>query len=348
MKNKIVLLCGVLCILFLFNGCNNSADSKKSGTVETEKDSYIAHYSTEESECGWTYDEYTRHIEISLYNMPYDQNGILEIPAKINGKPVTHIKDCNYDYTKYKYYVEKLVLPDALTYIGKDAFFELSPLNEVVIPDGLKEVGHGAFSKFHEWYKNLSDEYVIVGDGVLIKYNGEHPDSYTRDDINSEDPENSITIPEGVKYIGGSVFANMYITSVTLPSTLEIIGDSAFYGNFTLKSITIPGNVERISYQAFRECDLNDVVFNEGLKIIEGFAFFDNKLKEVTLPKSLEGCSSGAFTCYIDDPPTITIFGSPAYFDFYGLEDATIRLPEGSKFAEKLEKNGIAYETFKE
>ncbi len=346
MKNKIVLLCSVLCVLFLFSGCNNSADSEKGGAVEAEKDSYIARYTADESESGWEYVEYTSHIEISLNNMPYDQNGVLEIPEKINGKPVTHIK-YNYGTTQGKYYVEKLVLPDALTYIGDDAFYELSPLNEVVIPDGLKEVGSNAFSKFHEWYKNLSDEFVVVGDGVLIKYNGEHPDHYVRDDINSEDPENSITIPEGVKCIGGSVFAGMYITSVTLPSTLEIIGDSAFYGNFTLKSITIPGNVEKISYGAFRECELHDIVFNEGLKIIEGYAFFDNELKEVTLPKSLEECGNRAFACLIDAPPTITILGNPA-FDFDDLQDATIRVPEGSKFAEKLEKNGISYETFKE
>lgn len=333
MKKSVTLLLALLVTATSLTACSGKSKTAENSSETVQEDRFIT--SHEATESDWEYDEYTYHIELSLNHMPYDNNGLLELPSEINGKPVTHIKKHTVDEP---YNVDKLILPDKLVSIDDYAFESLSPVNDVVIPDTLKETGIYVFKNTkHQWYKNLTEEFAIVGDGLLIKYNGEHNDFYF------EDSKTDITIPEGVKSIGGSVFANMYITSVKLPSTLEIIGDSAFCGNFPLKSITVPSNVERIAYGAFSDCGLEEVVFNEGLKVIEGKAFNGNKLKEVTLPKSLVDLYSYAFAG-LEPPQTVTFLGTPASCDFTGLEETTIRIPKNSELKSSLDKAGYKYE----
>lgn len=333
MKKSVILLFALLVLSISLTACSGKDKTVGNLSESVQEDKFITSHDATES--SWEYDEYTYHIELSLRNMPYDNNGVLEIPSEINGKPVTHIKKQMFDET---YYVDKLILPDKLVYIDDYAFSSLSPVNDVVIPDTLKETGVSVFENArHQWYKNLTEEFAIVGDGLLIKYNGEHNDFYF------EGSETNITIPEGVKSIGGSVFSGMYITSVNFPSTLEIIGAGAFSGNFTLKSIIVPSNVERISYGAFSGCGLEEVVFNEGLKVIEGKAFAENKLKEVTLPESLDDLYSNVFASP-EPPQTVTFLGNPARCDFSGLEETTILIPKNSELKSRLEKTEYKYE----
>ena len=64
----------------------------------------------------------------------------------------------------------------------------------------------------------------------------------------------TVTFPEGVESICND-FASYYygfshLNSVTFPSTLEEIGDSAFYGT-RLTNIDLPASIRRIGYDAF-------------------------------------------------------------------------------------------------
>jgi hypothetical protein len=81
-----------------------------------------------------------------------------------------------------------------------------------------------------------------------------------------------ITIPEGVTRIGNSgsstvgVFTSCSgLTSVSLPSTLEFIGDGTFYNCSGLTETTIPSGVTYIGGSAFVGCqNLASITF-EGL-----------------------------------------------------------------------------------
>ena len=70
-----------------------------------------------------------------------------------------------------------------------------------------------------------NEEYTVTGidaDGLKVEYF----------------PVRSLIIPEGVKYLGNTSFANQAeLTTVDLPSTLTYIGDSAFYKCDNLKNV---------------------------------------------------------------------------------------------------------------
>ena len=74
-------------------------------------------------------------------------------------------------------------------------------------------------------------------------------------------------IPSTVKSIGRGAFSNCKnLKSVTLHEGLEYIGNEAF-SNTIIESILIPRTVENIEGNAFMNCkNLSSVVLNEGLK----------------------------------------------------------------------------------
>ncbi len=57
-----------------------------------------------------------------------------------------------------------------------------------------------------------------------------------------KDDRTELVIPEGIRVIGANIFANdKKLVKVTLPSTLEVIGDKAFYGTTNLKTYIFLG-----------------------------------------------------------------------------------------------------------
>ena len=101
--------------------------------------------------------------------------------------------------------LEKVTLPDTLTVIGPYAFWSSGTKDlEFQIPAGVKAVGAGAF-RSTAWLNGRTEEFVIAGDGVLLRYNG------TRTDV---------TVPATVKYLSDA-FTGTAVRRVTLPEGAE-------------------------------------------------------------------------------------------------------------------------------
>ena len=148
----------------------------------------------------------------------------------------------------YYYYYYDFSIPSSLKtvtitdadQIGKGAFHKCTNISKIVLNDGITSIGDYAFCN-NPWYNNLTDEFVTVGDNVLIKYNG---------------TKSSVTIPDTAKHIGGGVFKNnSKISEVILPNELLSIGDNAFKGT-ALSTVTIPRSVTKIGTNAFPSCNL--------------------------------------------------------------------------------------------
>ena len=75
----------------------------------------------------------------------------------------------------------------------------------------------------------------------------------------------SVSIPSSVTKIGQTAFSDCArLTSVSLPSTLTSIGDCAFDGCSSLNSITIPSSVTNIGDSAFDGCNDLKIRCSEG------------------------------------------------------------------------------------
>ena len=145
----------------------------------------------------------------------------------------------------------------------------------------------------------------------------------------------SLTLPEGIEYIGSNAFNNSGLEEIVLPETLVEIGQFAF-SKTRLTEVVIPGSVELLRASAFEGksnggSPLEKVVF-EGNKIRElelrTFSYCD-RLKEIALPEGLESIGYNAFDgCSalerIDIPASVTYVGEAAFVYCTGLKEAVI------------------------
>ena len=100
---------------------------------------------------------------------------------------------------------------------------------------------------------------------------------------------------------------------MTLPESLEKIGDCAFYNNGALRSVNIPAKVKTIEPQAFYNCGLTELVIQEGVQTIGYNTFGNNSLKNLTLPSTIKSIGESAFSynnlqsiiCNAVTPPTL-------------------------------------------
>lgn len=131
----------------------------------------------------------------------------------------------------------------------------------------------------------------------------------------------TVTIPEGYDRVGDEAFANSLITNIIFPTTLTLIGESAFYNCTKIASITLnkglenigkkafmgtsltalnfPSTLQIIHDEAFRNCYVYGLKFNAGLKFIGkgAFALRNNSKAETTLeiPASMRYIGAMAF-----------------------------------------------------
>lgn len=112
------------------------------------------------------------------------------------------------------------------------------------------------------WYY-LDNVLVIKGTGAMTDYEA-FVNNAPWDKKDLEDDIHWVLIEEGVTSIGNAAFdgAGGYelLSKIVLPSTLETIGDSAFYSCHALSSITIPKNVVYIGDGAFWEKTMTEIV----------------------------------------------------------------------------------------
>ena len=111
---------------------------------------------------------------------------------------VYYVYQINGNTRYYRYYdyktpssIKTVTITDA-TQIPSGAFANNKNVTKIVLNDGVTSIGDYAFQN-NPWYNNLTDEFVTIGDNVLIKYNG---------------TKSSVTIPDTVKHIAGGVFKN--------------------------------------------------------------------------------------------------------------------------------------------
>lgn len=252
--------------------------------------------------------------------------GILEamIPEEIDGVPVTAIGERAFEFQDQ---LAAVSIPDTVCDVGSSAFNRCVKLKSITLPEGVTELYGYTFYGCKEleelnlpqnldisgtcdfvgtaWLEAQTDEFVIVGDGVLVDYNGTQAHVQIPDGVRvissafySNKTVTSVTVPEGVTALYGAFEWARNLTSVTLPEEgLEIIGYDAFSRAKQLTEIQIPASVKTVGDYAFSGTGLRDVLWTETVENWgDGLYMGCDGLTEVTVPGSWREIPRQMFT----------------------------------------------------
>lgn len=245
----------------------------------------------------------------------------IDIPAQIDGLPVTELGEECFRYC----YADSVSLPDTIKIIGERAFFFCSYLQSVTIPDGCERIGTHAFDSCEQlkeitipqsvkfigfdafadtpFNDTLTDEFVILGDSFLYRYNGE---------------ADNVVIPDTVKAIGEYAFETNGLKSVQIPASVKRIEEFAFSYCESLSKIEVPDSIDYIAANSFANTKWQrdnkdkfvilgpvlmdyqgedaEVTVPDGIRIIAERVFtFSTELTTVRLPDSVQVIGEGAF-----------------------------------------------------
>ncbi len=267
----------------------------------------------------------------------------------------------NCPWGAYKNVIKKIVIEDGITSISQYSFYFFTNLTEVTIPSSVTSIGKEAF----HWCKNVTQVFI---DGIeswcQIDFEGSNsnpiqygayfyvngikttqievpegiteikPRTFFRASTLAESitPITSVKLPSTVTVIGESAFFHNYLKSITIPDQLISIGTSAFVGN-SFQSITIPDGVQHIGTAAFAECkNLKEVKVPDSVTELGDRVFGScTSLTKVILPEGLKSIGDSMFErctslTQLTIPDTVLEIGNSAFYECSNL--SSIELPK--------------------
>lgn len=189
--------------------------------------------------------------------------------------------------------LESITFCEGVTKIDSFSFLDCKSLTKVSIPSSIEFIGTNSFT---------SSQIELYQEGNA-KYLGNEDNPYVY--LYSVDSS---------------------VTEFTIPDSVRIIRDDAFWGCNSLTSIVIPDNVVSTGVAVFKGCSsLKKVSIGSGLKIIQARTFADcTSLTDVTIGNNVQQIGDSAFNgCYnlmsITIPASVTTIGSSAFSNCYRL-----------------------------
>lgn len=221
----------------------------------------------------------------------------------------------------------KVTIPDTVSQIANNAFENRTDITSIVIPDSVTELYGDPFNGctnlenidkpeslndvFYDtlWYKNKQKESpLVVINGILV---------------DAGQSQGDVVIPDTVHTISGDAFNredNALVTSITIPSSVTTINDTAFYLLPNLTTINIPKSVKNIGDEVFygtpwliNQRKKTPLVIINGI-LVDGIA----SKKHVTIPKTVTRINDSAFKkcdgiTGVTIPTTVTSIGYAAF-----------------------------------
>ncbi len=163
---------------------------------------------------------------------------------------------------------EIIISSENIIGIDTGAFRNCTALENFEIPESIKSIGEYAFAgctalcnlsssktdfvsdktAFQDtaFIADSTEEFVLMGDGVLLLYNGASTD---------------VAIPEGVKRINSGAFnGRTDIKYVSMPNSLLYLSADSFYGCSGITELAIPKTVKKIEKEALSGmCNLREL-----------------------------------------------------------------------------------------
>ena len=274
-------------------------------------------------------------------NRYYSSN--LVIPKKLGKYTVTHIAEKVFS----GFTLKSVSIPDSITNIGSEAFYECTNISKVYITD----IDAWCEIDFFDAYANpLYNEANLYLNDKLVTEVKPSSNVSTINDFAFYGCQSleSVVIPESVTSIGWSAFCYCStITSVVIPDGVRKISNYAFYDCNLLTVMVIPKSVTSINGSAFSGCtslkNISVSAINPNYKDIDGNVYTkDGKTlvkyapgKQDTsfiVPEGITSIGESAFSdckslTYITIPDSVNSIGEYAFSGCWYLESITI--PDG-------------------
>ncbi|MFI3249790.1 MAG: leucine-rich repeat protein [Eubacteriales bacterium] len=177
------------------------------------------------------------------------------------------------------------------------------------------------------WHYDLETSVLTIsGTGAMYDYDytdNKAPWDGHKYNYDTGDKILGIVVEEGITHISAySIWNCQYLTSLTLPSTLETLGESGLSGFRRLTTLVVPDSLTNIPKSAFSYSKLvTDFVIPPKVTSIGDNAFQDcSDLLNITIPQSVTYIGSSAFnSCdslkQLTIPNSVTSMGNNVFFD---------------------------------
>lgn len=266
-------------------------------------------------------------------------NNVTHLPSKIFYD--TNITTVNFDtdphlqviYNRAFYncdYLTSFTIPNTVTTIGYDAFRSDNSLQTITIGSGVTTIGdcilYGCSGlETINWNVTNTENNLSLGSNCFTGIG------------NAEQHDCALIVGDNVIALPNSIFSSCSgITSLTLGSRLQTIGDYAFSGCNHIGAITIPNDVTNLGKDAFKNCSAATTLsIGAGVQTIKEGTFCGcSGLTSLTIPSTLttiggEGDLSGAFSgctglTSLDIPDNVTYIGRDAFSGCSNITTITI------------------------
>lgn len=223
-------------------------------------------------------------VKITDYEIEENEESVLNVPAEINGLPVTEVDKLAFAYcgmttvnynakTVCGFYncsnLKTINFSENVETIESSAFVYCSALESVTIPDNIHTINSSAFTcdnlktvTIGTGIKNIGESAFTYTGITTLNYNSEIVSGFSYTSVKT------VYLGDNVKEIGESAFANSELENINIPKNVHTIGEDAF-GFSALKNITIPDNVHTIGLGAFCGCDMDTLTIGKGIVNID-------------------------------------------------------------------------------
>lgn len=158
-----------------------------------------------------------------------------------------------------------VVIPDGITRIGREAFYQCTEVTSITIPNSVTDIGSRAFQKSGLTSIMIPSSVTYIGEFAFsidtltsFSVNPNNPSFSSKDGVlyNKDQTvllvyprgkaESSFIIPEGVTHIEKWAYSEGNLMNISIPSSVESIGEGAFYGAIShLKDVYYSGTKEQ-------------------------------------------------------------------------------------------------------
>lgn len=197
--------------------------------------------------------------------------GELTIPAEIDGKPVTAIKNTAFFGC---HSLASVVIPEGVTSIGDQAFHSCTNLSKIVIPASVTSIGNDAFNQtaYYNNVNNWDNHLLYIGDCLVAG--------------NKDNLAGSVVINEGTRLIADYVFFGNQFTAVSIPASVTVVGKQAFAECAKLADVYYGG--KQADWEALTVGEGNDVLGKAKMHYEEVLEKPDPQASSTTTPPADE------------------------------------------------------------